>query len=77
VKTVVETRDPRAGGRSDFAPSETRPDRTRLAHWPPRFRSLETKPKPIRYPRGGEAQKRVTARGWRITRAMFSGLDEE
>jgi hypothetical protein len=76
VKTVADTREPKAGYRSDFAPSETRTDRTRLAHWPPPFRSLETKPKPIKRPRG-EVQKRATARGWRITRSMFSEFDEE
>jgi hypothetical protein len=73
---VAQRRDPRAGDRSDFAPDETRPDQTRLAHWPPPFRSLETKPKAIKRPRS-EVQKRATPRGWRITRALFSEFDEE
>jgi hypothetical protein len=76
---VAETRDPKAGGRSDLAPSETwpseKPDRTRLAHWPPPYRSLQAKPKTIKHVRG-EVPKRATPRGWRITRAMFSEFDE-
>ena len=75
---MAETRDPKVRGRSDFAPSESLPeetDRTRLAHWPPPYRSLEAKPRTIKHARG-EAPKRATPRGWRITRAMFSEFDE-
>jgi len=73
---VAETRNPRADGRGDFAPIETRPDGSRLAHWPPPFRIVATKSKTITRSRA-EAPKRATARGWRITRAMFSEFDEE
>jgi hypothetical protein len=73
---VTETRYPKAGDRSDFAPSEPRPDRTRLAHWPPPYRSLEASPRTIKHARG-EVPKRATARGWRMTRAMFSEFDDE
>jgi len=76
AKSVTETRDPKAGDRSDHAPSETRPDHTRLAHWPPPFRSREANPKTIKHVRG-EVPHRATARGWRMTRAMFSEYDEE
>jgi hypothetical protein len=78
VISVAETRNPKAGDRSDFAPFEARAldtDGTRLAHWPPPFRSLEAKPKAVKRPRG-ETPKRATPRGWRITRAMFSEFDE-
>jgi hypothetical protein len=76
VKSVPHTRDPRAGGPSDFAPLETRHDDTRLAHWPPPFRSARAQPKTIKRPRS-EAPKRATPRGWRMTRAMFSEFEEE
>jgi hypothetical protein len=73
---VTETRDPKAGGRSDYAPSETRPERTRLAHWPPPFRSHEIQPIALKHSRG-EVPKRATPRGWRMSRAMFSEFDDE
>jgi hypothetical protein len=76
VKSVSQTRDPKAGGRSDFAPIEARHDGTRLAHWPPPFRSAHAPPKTINRPRS-EAPKRATPRGWRMTRAMFSEFEEE
>jgi hypothetical protein len=74
---VTETRDPKAGDRSDPAPSETRLERSKLAHWPPPFRSRETKPKrSIKLVRG-EVPNRTTARGWRMTRGVFAESDEE
>jgi hypothetical protein len=74
---VNETRDPKAGDRSDSAPSETRLDRSKLAHWPPPFRSRENNPKRTIKLARGEVPHRATARGWRITRAMFSEFDEQ
>jgi hypothetical protein len=77
AKSVTETRDPKAGDRSDHAPSETRPDHTRLAHWPPPFRSRENGPKRTIKQVRGEVPHRATGRGWRMTRAVFSEYDEE
>lgn len=76
---MVGTRDPRAPNRSDIAPVETRSlesGQTRLAHWPPPYRSVQVKPIIIKHP-PGEVPKRAKPRGWRITRAMFSEFEEE
>jgi hypothetical protein len=80
---VPERRDPKTVTRVDssreLAPFETRPyetAQTRLAHWPPPFRSVHAKPVIIKHPRG-EVPKRAKPRGWRITRAMFSEFEEE
>jgi hypothetical protein len=74
---VTETRDPKAGDRSFPAPSEARPDRSKLAHWPPPFRSRENNPKRTIKLVRGEVPKRTTARGWRMTRAVFFEFDED
>jgi len=73
-KTVIK-----ADARSEPAPFETRPyetAQTRLAHWPPPFRSVHAKPVIIKQKRD-EVPKRARPRGWRITRAMFSEFEEE
>ena len=49
---------------------------SRLAHWPPPFRSTAAKPKIIRH-KSDERPQRATPRGWRLTRAMFSEFEEE
>jgi hypothetical protein len=75
---VKQMRDPKADGRSDLVPIEAVPfakQTTRLAHWPPPFRSREAKPKAVRHPHG-ETVQRATLRGWRITRAMISDFDD-
>ena len=73
---MADTRDPKAGNWSDFAPVAAHPEGTRLAHWPPPHRINETKLKTLKHP-GVDAPKRAHARGWRMTRAMFSEFDEE
>jgi hypothetical protein len=73
---VTDTRDPKAGHRSSFAPSQTRPERTKLAHWPPPFRSGQTQPKIIRH-QPGEQPKLAKPRGWRLTRALFSEFSDD
>jgi hypothetical protein len=69
---VTETRNPKDLGHSDLAASQG----SRLAHWPPPFRSVGAKPIIIQHPRG-EVPKRAKPRGWRMTRAMFSEFEEE
>ena len=49
---------------------------SRLAHWPPPFRSTASKPKIIRH-KPDEKPQRAKPRGWRLTRAMFSEFEEE
>jgi hypothetical protein len=49
---------------------------SRLAHWPPPFRSGTSKPIIMKHPRG-ETPKRATPRGWRLTRAQFSEFQED
>jgi hypothetical protein len=75
AKAVTDRREPRGFGRSFFAPSQTRPERTKLAHWPPPFRSGQTQPKIIRH-EANEKPKLAKQRGWRLTRALFSEFDE-
>ena len=72
---MADKREPRGLGRSFLAPSQTRPERTKLAHWPPPFRSGQTQPKIIRH-QPGETPKLAKPRGWRLTRALFSEFDE-
>jgi hypothetical protein len=73
---MADAQDRRGGSRSFFAPSETRPEPTKLAHWPPPFRSGQTQPKIIRH-EPGEKPKLAKPRGWRLTRrALFSEFDE-
>jgi hypothetical protein len=71
AKFVTETRNPKGPGRSPFSSSEG----SRLAHWPPPFRGNAVKPIIMQHPRG-EVPKRATARGWRLTRSMFSEFEE-
>jgi hypothetical protein len=73
---MADTREPKAGTRSFFAPPQTRPERTRLAHWPPPFRSGQSQPKIVRH-QPGENPKLVKARGWRLTRAQFSEFSDD
>ena len=68
---MTDTRDPKLGQGDNFAPAETRPLHTRLAHWPPPFRNGQSQPKIIRH-QPGENQKLTKPRGWRLTRATFS-----
>jgi hypothetical protein len=75
AKAVTDTREPRGFGRSFFAPSQTRPQQTKLAHWPPPFRSGQTQPKIVRH-QPDEKPKLAKPRGWRLTRALFSEFDE-
>ena len=72
---MADTREPRGFGRSFFASAQTRAERTKLAHWPPPFRSGQTQPKIIRY-EASEKPKLAKPRGWRLTRALFSEFDE-
>jgi hypothetical protein len=73
---VTDTREPKAGHRSLFAPSQTRPERTKLAHWPPPFRSGQTQPTIIRH-QPGEKPKLAKPRGWRLTRSLFSEFSDD
>jgi hypothetical protein len=76
---VTQTRNPINGGRSDLAPLETRAHEaqpTRLAHWPPPFRSVNGKPRTQKQLHS-DAPQRAHARGWRMTRAMFSEFEED
>jgi hypothetical protein len=73
---VTDTRDPKSGQGSDFAATETRPLRTRLAHWPPPFRNGQSQAKIIRH-QAGESAKLTKARGWRLTRAMLSDFSDD
>jgi hypothetical protein len=73
---VTDTREPKAGQGSTFDAAETRPARTRLAHWPPPFRNGQSQPKIIRQ-QPGENQKLTKPRGWRLTRATFSEFSDD
>ncbi|HEV7881245.1 hypothetical protein [Bradyrhizobium sp.] len=73
---MADTREPKPGTRSFLAPSQTRPERTKLAHWPPPFRSGQTQPKIIRH-EAGEKPKLAHPRGWRLTRATFSEFSDD
>jgi hypothetical protein len=76
AKAVTDTREPRDVHRSSLAPEQTAPQRHRLAHWPPPFRSGQSQPKIIRHQAGDKA-KLIMARGWRLTRATFSEFSED
>lgn len=73
---MADAQDRGNGSRSSFAPSQTRPERTKLAHWPPPFRSGQSQPKIVRH-QPGENPKLVKARGWRLTRAQFSEFSDD
>lgn len=48
---------------------------SRLATWPPPYRSQNKAPKIIRH-NPDEPVKRAKPRGWRLTRAMFSEFED-
>jgi hypothetical protein len=73
---MADTREPKDFGRSYFSSSQTRPERTKLAHWPPPFRSGQTQPTIIRH-EAGEKPKLAKARGWRLTRSLFSEFSDD
>jgi hypothetical protein len=53
---------------------------THLAHWPPPQRSMERgkESKPVLVTQAaGEPAKRARSRGWRLTRALFSEVDDD
>jgi hypothetical protein len=72
---MADTREPKGFDRSFFAPSQTRPERTKLAHWPPPFRGGQIQPKIVRY-EASEKPKLAKPRGSRLNRALFSEFDE-
>ncbi|MDB5631663.1 MAG: hypothetical protein JWR49_518 [Tardiphaga sp.] len=76
---MAETREPKIITQSYFASARPRPVQaqgSRLAHWPPPFRSAEVKKKIIQQPHPpDEAPNRAKRRGWRLKRELFS--DEE
>jgi hypothetical protein len=76
LEAVTDTRDQKPGQGSDFAVAETRPLRTRLAHWPPPFRNGQSQPKIIRH-QPGEKPRLAKPRGWRLTRATFSEFSDD
>jgi hypothetical protein len=49
---------------------------THLAHWPPPMRGKEVKPVIMKH-EPDEPIKRAKARGWRLTRAMFSEFADD
>jgi hypothetical protein len=49
---------------------------THLAHWPPPQRGKESKPVFVKHDLG-EPVKRAKARGWRLTRAIFSEFADD
>ena len=76
---MAKTRDSNAGigqrsARSYLRPAETA--QTRLANWPPPYRSKENKPVIMKH-QPGEVPKRAKPRGWRLTRAMFSEFADD
>jgi hypothetical protein len=66
--------DRRQSARGYLRPAET--DATRLAHWPPTYRSRETQPVIMKHERG-EKPKRAKPRGWRLTRSLFSEFADD
>jgi hypothetical protein len=53
---------------------------THLAHWPPPHRAMERgkESKPVLVTQAaGEPAKRARSRGWRLTRALFSEVDDD
>jgi hypothetical protein len=76
---VNSTRDPKRVGLNQFSAmrkSSLGQGPSRLAHWPPPFRSTVAKPKIARH-KPDEKPQRAKPRGWRLTRAMFSEFEEE
>jgi hypothetical protein len=73
---MADTRDPKLFSRSLLASAQSRPERTKLAHWPPPFRSGHTQPKIIRH-EAGEKPKLAKPRGWRLTRTLFSEYSDD
>jgi hypothetical protein len=73
---MADAQDRRGGSGSFSAPSQTRPERTKLAHWPPPFRSGQSQPKIIRH-QAGETPKLAKLRGWRLTRSLFSEFSDD
>ncbi len=49
---------------------------THLANWPPPLRGKENKPVHMKH-QPDEPVKRAKARGWRLTRAIFSEFADE
>jgi hypothetical protein len=77
--TVSNTRDLKRAGLHRLSGASTRSlaqTSSRLAHWPPPFRSTAAKPKIVRHA-PDEKPQRAKPRGWRLTRAMFSEFEEE
>lgn len=76
---VSDTRDFKSTGLHRFSRASTRSlaqTSSRLAHWPPPFRSTAAKPKIVRHT-PDEKPQRAKPRGWRLTRAIFSEFEEE
>jgi hypothetical protein len=73
---MADAQDRGNGSRSSFAPPQTRPKPTKLAHWPPPFRGGQSQPKIVRH-QPGETPERAKARGWRLTRAQFSDFSDD
>jgi hypothetical protein len=69
---VTDTRNPKDLGHSVLSPATG----SRLAHWPPPFRSVSVRPIIMQHPHG-EVPKRAKPRGWRLTRATFSEFEED
>lgn len=76
---MTKTHEPKTGTGSSLTPAGTGSARargSRLANWPPTFRSKESKPIIMRH-EPGETPKMAKPRGWRISRAMFSEFSED
>lgn len=76
---VDETRNSKGRFSSRFSSAGTHSlERTpsRLANWPPPYRSAPAKPKIVRHP-PTDKPTRAKQRGWRLTRAMFSEFEED
>ena len=75
---MKDTRNPSPGNRGlaslHLRASET--EGTHLAHWPPPHRGQEAKPVFMKH-QPGEPAKRAKARGWRLTRAIFSEFADD
>ena len=69
---MTEQRPPRGFGFSNLPTTQG----SRLAHWPPPYRGASSKPIIMQHPQG-VVPKRATARGWRLTRAIFSEFEED
>lgn len=76
---MTKTREPKAGIGSSLTSQRAgsaRARSSRLATWPPTFRSKESKPIILRH-EPGEVPKMAKPRGWRISRAMFSEFSDD